>query len=94
MFQQKRKTMASLGIAKIDNFSWEGGGTFALNMSYVGVVGTTPASGSWSLTGLTPNITSGVLQLAVANQAKTLLISSFGYSFGLLDYVSVLGAVL
>lgn len=84
--------MAVLGIARIESIQWEGSGNFTANISFIGTQAS--AGGSTSITGIAANITTAPLQSAIATYCKTQLINIFGYTFGLFDYVSVLGATL
>lgn len=84
--------MAVLGIARIESIQWEGSGNFTANISFIGTQAS--AGGSAAMTGIAANITSVLFQSAIANYCKTQLINTFSYTFGLFDYVSVLGATI
>lgn len=84
--------MAVLGIALVTDVYYDTTTTFGASIKYAGIGAI--AEGSINLTGISPTITSGLFQAAIANGVKSALISSFGYSFGLFDTVNVIGATL
>lgn len=87
--------MATLAVAYISSISWEGSGNFTAAITYVGTLSSpSAAQGSATLSGIPANILSGLFQSAISNFVKTQLTNGFGYSFGLLDNVAVIGATL
>lgn len=85
--------MAVLGVAKIDSIVYDSAGNFGVNISYVGC-DTVAASGISYIGGIAANVSTAIINTAISSTVKSILISNWGYSFGLLDYVAVLGVIL
>lgn len=86
--------MAVKGIGLVTNIDQTStSGEFTAQARYVGLNGDF-ANGNITIPNVPGDILSGLLESAIKQAIKTALINNFGYTFGLLDTVRVLGGSL
>lgn len=86
--------MATLAVCNIAGLEADTGNLFKIVIQYLGLVSTNRVNTVIELAGLDPTISSVTLELGIENLVKNDLITNYGYTFGLLDSVRLLGALL
>lgn len=69
-------------------------GAFHAIISYAGLEVGNTAAGSITLLDVNPTIAAAFLEADIKNEVKNYLIANHGYTFGLLDTVRLIGALL
>lgn len=70
------------------------GTTFTIEVQVAGIEPESPQNFDQQITGLSPTITALTFEQTVKDAVKSHLITQYGYTFGLLDSVRLIGALL
>lgn len=86
--------MTVRAVCNIAGLEADTGSYFKIVVQYLGLDSGNRVNNVIELPGLDPTISSVTLELGIENLVKNDLVTNYGYTFGLLDSVRLLGALL
>lgn len=87
-------TVKAVAVTSGAIFPDSGGTTFTLRVQVAGLESGNTQNFDQDISGLSPTITALTLEAAIRDAVKTKLVTDYGYTFGLLDTVRLIGALL